>query len=270
MTGDAPLLSLHSLVKNFGGIAATNDVSLEVATGSITAVIGPNGAGKTTLFNLIAGFYQTDKGHIELCGNDITNRTPDQIAKLGLIRTFQLCRPFSQMTAFENVLVGFHLQTRGNVLSAIIRPRWFKDQEREIRERASELLDLVGLGAEKDTPALNLTYGQQRLLEIARGLAAKPLLLMLDEPAAGLTAPETVHLAHLIKTIRDQGLSVLLIEHDIELVMGIADRICVLDFGRRIACGTAAQVQRDPAVIDAYLGSSTSSQGPITTSAASA
>jgi branched-chain amino acid transport system ATP-binding protein len=266
----APLLSLKSLTKNFGGIAATNDISLDVVTGSITAVIGPNGAGKTTLFNLVAGFYRTDKGRIELNGQDITNKPPDQIASRGLIRTFQLVRPFGQMTAFENVLVGFHMQTRGDLLSAILRPRWLQEQERSIREKAAQLLEMVGLGMQMDTPALSLTYGQQRLLEIARALAAKPLLLMLDEPAAGLTAPETVHLAHLIKTIRNQGVSILLIEHDIELVMGIAEQVCVLDFGRRIACGTPAQIRKDPAVIDAYLGPSLINTDAAEASAANA
>jgi branched-chain amino acid transport system ATP-binding protein len=250
----APLLKVDRLTKTFGGILAADDVSFEVASDSITAIIGPNGAGKTTIFNLITGFYQPSSGRVLLNGNDITGGQPDRNAECGLIRTFQLVRPFAQMTAFENVLAGFHLQTRGDVFSAIVKPKWVRNQERQIQAKANELLEFVGLHAQRNTQARNLTYGQQRRLEIARALAAKPKLLMLDEPAAGLTTPETAQLATIIQAIRQRGPAILLIEHDIELVMGIAHSVCVLDFGRVIAQGTPTQVQRNQNVIDAYLG----------------
>jgi branched-chain amino acid transport system ATP-binding protein len=248
------LLRVENLTKRFGGLYALQDVSFAVKSGSITAVIGPNGAGKTTLFSIIAGFLKPDRGRAELEGKDLIGLRPDQIARLGLVRTFQLVRLFGRMSVLENVLVGFHTRTRGELLASIVRPPWVRAQERRVAEEARGLLDLVGLGEQADALAGSLTYGQQRLLEIARALAAKPTLVMLDEPAAGLNPVETENLSALIRTIRERGSTVLFIEHDMELVMGIAEEIHVLDFGKKIASGDAEAIKEHPAVLEAYLG----------------
>jgi len=249
-------LRVTGLVKRFGGITAVQRVSFSVPARSIAALIGPNGAGKTTLFNLISGFHHADEGQVHFDGKEITNWSPEQIASAGVMRTFQLVRLFNQMTVLENVLVGFHVRTRGGVTSALLGPSWLGDQERKIRDEAEELLAMVSLREASHTPARNLSYGQQRLLEIARALAAQPRFLMLDEPAAGLNAPETQALLALIRKIRERGVTVLLVEHDMSLVMGVADQIYVLDFGELIASGSPEEIQNHPAVIEAYLGAS--------------
>lgn len=249
-------LRIEGLMKRFGGITAVHAVSFSVPTQAIVAVIGPNGAGKTTLFNLISGFHRPDEGRIYFAGQEITGLAPEKIASAGVIRTFQIVRLFTQMTALENVLVGFHLNTRGSVGSAIFCPGWLREQERRIREEAEELLTMVSLARVSHIPAANLTSGQQRLLEIARALAARPKLLMLDEPAAGLNTVETRELLALIRRIRERGVTVLLVEHDMSLVMGVADQIHVLNFGERIASGPPEKIQAHPAVIEAYLGAS--------------
>jgi branched-chain amino acid transport system ATP-binding protein len=248
------LLSLQGVTRRFGGLVAVDAINLNVAEGGVTAVIGPNGAGKTTLFNLISGFREPNAGRIVFAGEDITTRPPEKIAALGLIRTFQLVQLFQNLSVLENIQVGCHLHTRGGALSALARSRGTRTAEREVEARARELLDFVGLEGAAETEASALAYGQQRLLEIARALAAKPKLLLLDEPAAGLSTDESKRLSATIRAIAERGTTVLLIEHDMKLVMNTADTIAVLDFGRKIAEGAPAEVRENPAVVAAYLG----------------
>lgn len=249
------LLTLERVTRRFGGLVAVNAVDLRVERGGVTAVIGPNGAGKTTLFHLISGFQRPDEGRVLLEGRDITGLPPEQIAAQGLVRTFQLVQLFRDLSAHENVAVGCHLQTSGGLLAALLRTRTVRQTEQEVAATARELLSFVGLQAEGGVMAGALTYGQQRLLEIARALAAKPKLLLLDEPAAGLNAQESRLLSATIRNIVARGTTVLLIEHDMNLVMSTADTVAVLDFGAKIAEGTPASVRASPAVIAAYLGS---------------
>ena len=245
------LLRVEGLTKRYGGLIALNDVSFAIEAGSLSAVIGPNGAGKTTLFSLISGFVPPSEGRVMLGGQDLAGLAPHQVAALGLLRTFQLVRPFTAMSIAENVRVGTHLRTKGGVFAALLgQPA----QERRVAARALELLDRVGLGGLAEQPPASLGYGQLRLLEIARALACEPRLLLLDEPAAGLNHVETDRLGALIRSLHAEGMTILLIEHDMRLVMDIAEHVVVLDFGRKIAEGDAAAVANDPAVRDAYLG----------------
>jgi branched-chain amino acid transport system ATP-binding protein len=248
------LLSLEGVTRRYGGVVAVDTIDLDVAEGGVTAVIGPNGAGKTTLFNLVSGFQKPNAGRIVFAGEDITMRLPEQIAASGLVRTFQLVQLFQNLSVLENIQVGCHLHTRGGIFSALMRSRATRETEREVDARARELLDFVGLEGAADSEARALAYGQQRLLEIARALAAKPKLLLLDEPAAGLSADESKRLSAAIRDIAMRGTTVLLIEHDMKLVMNTADTIAVMDFGRKIAEGTPAAIRENPAVITAYLG----------------
>jgi branched-chain amino acid transport system ATP-binding protein len=248
------LLSLQGVTRRYGGLVAVDTIDLDVAEGGVTAVIGPNGAGKTTLFNLISGFQTPNAGRILFAGKDITARMPEEIAAAGLVRTFQLVQLFQNLSVLENIQVGCHLHTKGGVLSALMRTRSTRQAEREVGARARELLDFVGLKGAAETEASALAYGQQRLLEIARALATKPKLLLLDEPAAGLSADESKRLSAAIRAIAGRGTTVLLIEHDMNLVMNTADTVTVLDFGRKIAEGAPAVVRENSVVIAAYLG----------------
>ena len=247
------MLTIEHLCLDFDGLKAVNDVSLHVNKGSVTALIGPNGAGKTTAFNMVTGVYQPTEGHITLLGQDITGRRPDEITKLGIARTFQNIRLFSSMTVFENVLTAHHLRRTSNFLTATFRLN--AAEERRMRQETEALLKEVGLYELRDEMATSLPYGKQRLLEIARALSTQPKLLLLDEPAAGMNPQETEELGEFIKQIKEKfDLTVFLIEHHMNLVMGISDRIYVIDFGKQIAQGTPAEVQNNPAVIAAYLG----------------
>jgi branched-chain amino acid transport system ATP-binding protein len=248
------LLRLEHLTRRFGGLTAVDNVSLTVEPGGVTAIIGPNGAGKTTLFNLISGAIAPTEGRVFLDDREITGKPPEQIAALGLVRTFQLVQLFRDLTVLENVKVGTHLHTRGGLISALFRTAGARREEQKVEERALELLEFVGLASHAETRAAVLPYGQQRLLEIARALAARPRLLALDEPAAGLNTEESRGLSAMIRRVADQGIKVLLIEHDMNLVMNTADQIAVLDFGRHIATGTPDEIRKDPAVLRAYLG----------------
>ena len=248
------LLEARSLSKSFGGVHALTEVSIAIERGVIYGLIGPNGAGKTTLFNLLTGLYKPDNGRVLVDGTDVTGRKPHVIVDAGVARTFQNIRLFAHMTALENVMVGRHLRTHAGPIGAILRDARTRAEEAGIRKRARELLDYVGVGRHAHAQAKNLSYGDQRRLEIARALATDPKLLALDEPAAGMNATETTGLRGLLEQIRGDGVTILLIEHDVKLVMGLCDRVAVLDYGEKIAEDVPDVVRRDPRVIAAYLG----------------
>ncbi len=254
--GTAPILTAEAITKQFGGLTAVNDVSFAIPRRAIVSLIGPNGAGKTTFFNILTGLYKPTRGRVRFEGKDITAVRPDKIMALGIARTFQNIRLFGTMTALENVMVGQHARMKAGLFGSILRPPWVRREEQRVRDKAAEALEYVGLRpALHEQLATNLSYGDQRRVEIARALASDPKLLLLDEPTAGMNPQESEDLTDFMERLRDElGLSILLIEHDMKVVMGVSEHVTVLDHGEKISEGDPQTVRSDPLVVEAYLG----------------
>jgi len=250
------MLRLEGITKVFGGLIALEEVSFSVEDGTITGIIGPNGAGKTTLFNIVSGIYPQNSGNVYLGGKNISRFAPEKLARLGLVRTFQNVELFGQMTVLENVMVGLHTKSKSGILSCAFKLPGHIREEKYIRERGLQWLEFTGMVELAEVTAGNLPFGKGRLLEIARALALEPRMILMDEPAAGLNSHETIRLAALIRRIRESGVTVVLVEHDMDLVMDVCDAVVVLDLGRKLAEGTPREIQENTAVITAYLGES--------------